>query len=549
MTNRDKQIKYYTELLKENEFLLLKSCDTYFKNHYSSSPLAILTGFLGSEGEALIDKNGKIKIFVDTRYHLSVDKQVFSDIEVYKMPLGESFIEAFKKNYPKNSILYVNNDILFKKYIELDEYFDLRRYTLKKSFQTNKDFNKKAKIFETNKNIENYSFIEKVKKIKNTNKNISRMIIFNLDEISYLTNLRSYQMKYSSNFRSILYLDFKNSNHLLFSDKLPKEIKIEGLKFMSLDDFCAFANSLTSEVYVNLNQINLDNFLSIKHPKELKCNNVSLLASIRPISSIKELMDSFEKLDKAIFNFKKQLKTGLSEYELTKIFEKELNKQGSYGLSFKTILAIEENSASIHYSESSKNKFLKEESLILLDCGGYFNSGYATDITRTFYFGKNPKPIYKKIYTNVLKAFFACYLSKETDCKKLDSLARKMLKEFEKEGFYFAHGLGHGIGTSVHQNPPTLSMLSNDIIKPYQVHSIEPGLYGKNKENIEFGVRLENCVYSDLNFNKISLSKFPFEDVLIDYSLLDEKEKEALKIWQESFNGNNWNNKYSKWLN
>ena len=66
MQNRKKQIKFYTDLLNENEILLLKSQDLYFKNHYSSSPLTALTGFLGSEGEAIIDKDGKIKIFVDT---------------------------------------------------------------------------------------------------------------------------------------------------------------------------------------------------------------------------------------------------------------------------------------------------------------------------------------------------------------------------------------------------------------------------------------------------------------------------------------------------
>ena len=102
MNNRKNQIKFYTNLLKENEILLLKSSDTYFKNHYSSSPLTLLTGFLGSEGEAVIDKNGKIKIFVDTRYHLLVDKQVFDDVEVVKMNLGETFFDSLKKRYKKS---------------------------------------------------------------------------------------------------------------------------------------------------------------------------------------------------------------------------------------------------------------------------------------------------------------------------------------------------------------------------------------------------------------------------------------------------------------
>ena len=532
MSLRKKQIKYYTDLLKENEILLLKSCDTYFKNHYSSSPLAILTGFMGSEGEAVVDKNGKIKIFVDTRYHLLVDKQVFDDVEIYKMALGETFFEAFKKCYKKNTVIYMPEDISLKTYLKYDEYFDLRKYELKKSFLKNTDFNSKEQIFKVSPDVEKLEFSAKVEKLKKTYPDIAKMIIFNLDEISYLTNLRSYQMQYSSNFRAVLYLDFKSSNHVLFCDKISKKIKINDLKVMPLEEFASFASFLEGEVYIDIDDISVKDYLAIKQPKQIKNKNLSLLASIKPISAIEDLKKAYKKLDKAIFNFKKKLKVGLSEYDLSLIFEDEIKKQGAVGLSFKTILAINENSASIHYSDPDKNKILENESLILLDCGGYFNSGYATDITRVLYFGSNPKPIYKKIYTYVLKAFLACYLSEETKAKELDLMAREILKPLEKEGFYFGHGLGHGIGTSVHQNPPVLNMVSKDIIKPYQVHSIEPGVYGKTSDDIEFGVRIENCVYSDLNFKKNSLSKFPFEELLIDYSLLNNKEIEAVKAWQ-----------------
>ena len=81
--SKKEQIKFYTSLLKENEILLLKSQDSFFKNHYIGSPLNVLTNFSGTEGEAIIDHNGKIKIFVDTRYHLLVDKQAYKDVEVY----------------------------------------------------------------------------------------------------------------------------------------------------------------------------------------------------------------------------------------------------------------------------------------------------------------------------------------------------------------------------------------------------------------------------------------------------------------------------------
>ena len=530
MTNRLKQIKFYTKLLKDDEVLLLKSCDSFFKCHYSSSPLAVLTGFLGTEGEAIIDKNGKIKIFVDTRYHLLVDKQVYDDVEIYKMKLGETFFEAFKKSYKKNTVLYVVDDISLNEYLKYSDYFDLRKYTLPKKYSKNLDFNKKEKIFKISNKIDKISFLDKIEKLKKTNKNISKTVIFNLDEISYLTGLRSYQMKYSSNFRSVLYLDLKSDNYILF--------KIEGLNVLDLKEFDGFLLSLEGDISLDLDDITLKDYVSIKKPSENKIKNLSTLASIRTLAEIEDIKQSYKRLDDAIFQFKKRIKKGLSEFELNQIFEDELIKNGAKCESFKTILAIGENSASIHYSNPDKNKILKDENIILLDCGGYYENGFATDITRTFYFGKNPKNIYKKIYTNVLKAFIKCYLSDEINAKKLDLLARDFLKPFEKEGFYFDHGLGHGIATSVHQNPPRLSMKSKDIIKPYQIHSIEPGLYGKDKDGNKFGVRIENCVYSDLNFKKISMSKFPFEEVLIDYSLLSKKEADFVKNWNKSYENN-----------
>ena len=92
MSNLKEQIKFYTNLLKDDEILLLKSKDSYFKSHYIGSPLNVLTNFSGTEGEAIIDKTGKITIFVDTRYHILVEKQVFKDVSIYKMePIKGSF--------------------------------------------------------------------------------------------------------------------------------------------------------------------------------------------------------------------------------------------------------------------------------------------------------------------------------------------------------------------------------------------------------------------------------------------------------------------------
>ena len=69
------------------------------------------------------------------------------------------------------------------------------------------------------------------------------------------------------------------------------------------------------------------------------------------------------------------------------------------------------------------------------------------------------------------------------------------------------------------------------------VFTIEPGLYkmGTTKTDdfgSEFGIRLENTVYFHNN-KKITLSKFPYEENLVNYDMLTKKEQKWLKIWQE----------------
>lgn len=55
--------------------------------------------------------------------------------------------------------------------------------------------------------------------------------------------------------------------------------------------------------------------------------------------------------------------------------------------SFKTIAALGPNSSIIHFSNPSEEIKFQPGELALLDSGGYFESGYATDTTRAFLSG------------------------------------------------------------------------------------------------------------------------------------------------------------------
>ena len=69
-----------------------------------------------------------------------------------------------------------------------------------------------------------------------------------------------------------------------------------------------------------------------------------------------------------------------------------------------------------------------------------------------------------------------------------DALARDVIDASEfKEAM--GHGLGHGLGLDVHEDP-RLSTESQDVLEPGNVVTVEPGIYVTN----EFGIRIEDDV-------------------------------------------------------
>ena len=216
----------------------------------------------------------------------------------------------------------------------------------------------------------------------------------------------------------------------------------------------------------------------------------------------------------------------LSEYDIAEKLHEEYLKFGAKSLSFNSIVAINQNSAQAHYAKSSKDVILKDGDLVLIDSGAYYESGLATDITRVFVKG-NPSELQKNVYTMVLKAFLNCFslFNRKVTGIEIDTHAHQILDN-AINGFSFNHGLGHGIGINVHENPPSLSQteLGNAELLDGMCFTIEPGLY--NPE--QFGVRLENSCYR-MDGETHSFVKMGYESKLINYNLLTAEEQKWLK--------------------
>lgn len=524
-------MKKYDDLiknLKDDERILLKSKDDLTFEHNKNTPLFKITGFSGTAGEAIIDNKGKTTLFVDPRYHIQADKETKNkNVNVIKLDMKTSVIQAFKTFLENKKVLYIPSKSTRLSYFNiLQKALPLIKIV---PYDTEDETENSANIEEINLEISGVPYNKKIENLKKKIKG-QNLFVSSLEDVSCILNLRSFDIPNTSIIKAKL-LILKDKTILFSNDKIPILKEIEIHPFNKIKDVLSKINE---PVLIDENTISLNDYNLIKSPKKLRTNHIAKMASIKNPAEIKHYKDAFKRLDDALFAFQKRIKPGLSELTLKEIFEEELIKKGAKSTSFKTILAIGENSSSIHYSSYDKNKILKEGDIILLDCGGYYEGGYATDITRVFMCPKKqgeivPEKI-KKIYTAVLKAQLNCFFTNLEQTMELDSLARKILNKYKKEGFIFPHSLGHGVGIPVHQAPPTLTLNPkyNIKLKNNMVFTIEPGLY---KEE-EFGVRLENTVYFHNN-KKITLSKFPYEENLINYDMLTKKEQKWLKTWQE----------------
>lgn len=217
---------------------------------------------------------------------------------------------------------------------------------------------------------------------------------------------------------------------------------------------------------------------------------MKLIHEIRAVKSKKELANIIKAQrisERVLGDVLKILKVGITEIQVANFIKKTFAKYGAPILSFEPIVSFGKNTANIHH-EPGKNK-LKMGDTIMLDFGTTINH-YCSDMTRTYFFGK-PSKRRQKIYLAVLEAqerVLRKIKSGERRAWVLDRTAREFLnRKFGAK--HFAHGLGHGVGTVIHEWP-NFKPKSKDIIPTGCVMTVEPGLYFKGYG----GVRIEDMI-------------------------------------------------------
>lgn len=161
----------------------------------------------------------------------------------------------------------------------------------------------------------------------------------------------------------------------------------------------------------------------------------------------------------------------------------------SQGNSFDTIVAYGDHAADPHGIPG--DRVLKEGEAVVVDMGCIVD-GYCSDMTRTFFVGRNTE---QEIYDTVRKANLAGIAAVRPGIpfKAIDLAARKVIED-AGYGEYFIHRLGHGIGMEVHE-PFDVSATDEVIVQEGMCFSIEPGIYIPGR----VGIRIEDlvCVTKD----------------------------------------------------
>lgn len=168
-----------------------------------------------------------------------------------------------------------------------------------------------------------------------------------------------------------------------------------------------------------------------------------------------------------------ELRPGRTELEISTLIEAKIRDLGGQGTSFDTIVASGTRSALPHGVASSKT--LEMGDMVTIDMGARFN-GYCSDMTRTVCLGKatpQQKEIYALTYQAQVTAAEA--LRPGLGCKAADKIARDVIDAagHKKE---FGHGLGHGVGMDIHEQP-RLSKLGKGKLAAGMVVTCEPGIY------------------------------------------------------------------------
>lgn len=222
---------------------------------------------------------------------------------------------------------------------------------------------------------------------------------------------------------------------------------------------------------------------------KIKSNPPPSIAYNRLVSSLREIktQEELALLRKSVFvsaaahiEAMKAIEPGMSETELSGLFEYMHKKYGAEGEGYPPIVGAGANGCILHYEENNATRVNNQ--LVLMDVASEYH-GYSADITRTVpangKFSVEQKAIYQLVYEAQEEVFKLCRQGMpfgKLNERATEVLANGLLKlgiitDKKEVARYYMHGCSHHMGLDVHDKNIT------QILQEDMVITVEPGIY------------------------------------------------------------------------
>lgn len=215
--------------------------------------------------------------------------------------------------------------------------------------------------------------------------------------------------------------------------------------------------------------------------------------------------------DRAMEKFRGLIRAGVTEKEVAaqcgEIY-RSLGADSGNTYSFPPIVAFGANSADPHHEPD--DTVLKEGDAVLFDVGCRYRD-YCSDMTRTFFYKREPEEEARRVYELVREANEKAERAVKPGVRlsEIDRTARDIIAE----GGYgpdFTHRLGHFIGIEDHDFGD-VSAANDNLTEVSNIFSIEPGIYNR----AVLGVRIEDLVQVTADGCDV-LNKYPKDIIVIE---------------------------------
>ena len=234
---------------------------------------------------------------------------------------------------------------------------------------------------------------------------------------------------------------------------------------------------------------------------------VERLRAVKDAGEIAAMRTAAEIADRAYEHIRARGLSGRSERAVAMDVARFMEDAGAEGPSFPAIVAAGENGARPHAEPRAVE--IPRDTLVVVDMGARVE-GYCSDCTRTFATGSLEDDAHEA-YELVRHAQAAARdaVRAGAACREVDAVARDLI-DAAGHGERFGHGLGHGVGLEVHEDP-RLARTAEGSLEAGNTVTVEPGVYLPDR----FGVRIEDLVVVTEN-GCDALTGFPKELVTVD---------------------------------